>query len=59
MDELYIRAKQIYGRVEVRSWIEFDGTNYVGMGMKTVYDRDGNVVERGDPQPTGVVLQYR
>jgi hypothetical protein len=59
MDELNIIAKQLYGRVEVSSWLEFDGTKYVGMGMKTVYDRDGNVVERGEPQPTGLVAEYR
>lgn len=55
-EEITFNAKMLYGFVDVRSWIEFDGEKYIGMGMKTVYDHAGNVVERTAPKPTGVVM---
>lgn len=42
----------LYGHVDINSWIEWDGEKFIGMGSKTVYDRDGNITEHS-VTPTG------
>lgn len=55
-DTAEIDWNAIFGRVEVRSWIEWRGYGTaVGMGSKTVYDAAGRLISH-DVEPTGAVL---
>lgn len=56
MDEPYLITIQ-YGYVELRSWIEFDGDKFIGMGSKIAYDEKGNITE-AKIEPTGLIGYY-
>ena len=47
----------LWGHVEIRSWIEFDGDKYIGMGSKKTFDENGKLVAY-DESPTGLVATY-
>lgn len=42
-----------FGRVELRSWLEFDGEKLIGMGMRSEFDENGKIVSV-DIAPTGI-----
>ena len=56
-DDTPIKVDILYGHIELRSWIEFDGEKYVGMGMKKTFDKDGNLKDC-EVRPTGLVARY-
>jgi hypothetical protein len=45
------------GRVVLRSWIEFDGEKYIGMGSKKTFDEDGKLIDYTE-SPTGLSFVY-
>jgi hypothetical protein len=46
-----------HGYAEFRSWIEFDGEKYVGMGSKATYDQNGKLVDF-KIEPTGLIASF-
>ena len=54
---LNISLDVLYGHVEIRSWIEFDGRKYIGMGSKSTYDKDGKITDF-KIEPTGLTMSY-
>lgn len=50
-----IEVMAIFGHCELRSWFEFDGENFIGMGSKKTYDQNGNLVDYSE-SPTGLVV---
>ena len=55
--EIKFKVDVIFGHVELRSWIEFDGEKFIGMGSCTKYDRDGKI-ESHKVEPSGLVATY-
>lgn len=49
-----ISVDAIFGHIEIKSWIKFEGDKMIGMGSTTTYDRDGNVTDYKEC-PTGLV----
>lgn len=47
----------LYGYCDLRSWIEFDGDKYIGMGSKKTFDNDGKLISY-DESPTGLIFKY-
>jgi hypothetical protein len=57
MDYEDVMIKPVFGHKALRSWIEFDGEKYIGMGSVASYDRDGKLLDF-KIEPTGLVLRY-
>ncbi len=59
MDDEQTKIDQLYGYVKINSWFEPGGAWYskslIGMGSKTVYDRDGLIISHSEA-PTGVKI---
>lgn len=57
MDSESVMITPVFGYKALRSWIEFDGEKYIGMGSVASYDREGKLLDF-KIEPTGVVGRY-
>lgn len=56
-DQENIKMEIKYGTSELRSWIEFDGEKYIGMGMRIDRDLDGKITDV-KIEPTGAIAKF-
>lgn len=54
-DDVNFICTMDFNHCKLRSWIEYDGEKFIGMGSKTTYDKDGRLVDYTEG-PTGITM---
>jgi len=52
------KVNVVYGHIDCRAWLEFDGEKYIGMSSKATYDKDGKITD-WKTEPTGLVARVK